>query len=97
MTMRPPKKTKAQLRRKVLELEAQLAATLHFADATLDKAENLMGSGVLLQLSALGGRELIPPVVIRDGLSPETIAAIRKDMIRSYEVATVFKPKGIQP
>ncbi|MBK3745952.1 hypothetical protein G3A39_43175 [Paraburkholderia aspalathi] len=84
---------KAELIRKVVELTAQLASTYHFADATLSKAGDLMGSGVLLQLSALGGRELISPVVIRDGLSPETIAAIRKDIMRSYETATAFKFK----
>lgn len=97
MKSRNPAKapTKADLRRKVMELEAQLASTYHFADATLDKATNLMGSGVLLQLTALGGKELINPVVIRDGLSPETVAAIRKDIARSYEIATMFKPKGL--
>ena len=88
--------SKAELQRKVLELTAQLASTYHFADATLDKAgDSLMGSGALLQLSALGGRELINPVVIRDGLSPETIAALRKDILRSYEGATMFKPKAV--
>lgn len=92
------KQTKADLHRQVLELTAQLAGMYHFADATLHKAEHFKGSGVLLQLTALGGSEIIVPIVIRDGLSPETIAALRADILRSYEVATAFKPgKGVKP
>lgn len=95
MKTKKPKVTKAQLQRKVLELEANLACTYYFADAYLSKERSYVGSGVLLQLSAIGGKELIPPVMILDGLSPETIAAIRKDLARSYELATIFKPKGV--
>lgn len=91
---KPKKPTRAALQRKIMELEAQMASVYHFADAELHKAQSLMGSGVLIQMHALGGRELIKPVVIRDGLSPETIAALRNDLIRSYELATLFKPKG---
>lgn len=88
--------SKADLQRKVMELTGQLASTYHFADATLVKAgPNLLGSGVLLQLHALGGKELIVPVVILDGLSPKTIAALREDIERSYELATMYKPKGV--
>jgi len=94
--VRPPKPSKSDLKRKIKELTGQLASTYHFADATLDKAgPGLFGSGVLLQLHALGGTKLIEPVVIRDGLSPETIAALRKDIQRSYELATMFKPKAV--
>jgi len=52
----------------------------------------MMASGVVLQLTALGGRELIPPVVIRDGLWPETIAALQEDLRRSFEIATMVNP-----
>jgi len=91
------KPTKAQLARKVLELEAQLIHQYHFADAYLAaiKPGSYMASGVILQLSALGGREIIAPVMIKDGLSPETIAAIRADLRRSYELMVEFKPKGV--
>lgn len=51
-----------------------------------------MGSAVIITLTSLGGKELILPSAIRDGLSKETIAAIKLDLKRSYEVATVFKP-----
>lgn len=86
---------KAALARKVTELEGQLASSYHFADANLHKAgDALMASGVLVTLTALGGREIINPIVIRDGLSPATIAALRADIERSFALATAFKPKG---
>ncbi|UTC29802.1 hypothetical protein BAJUN_01720 [Bajunvirus bajun] len=92
---KPRKLTRAELARKVLELEGQLASSYHFATLELHKAgDNLMASGVLISLTALGGREIIKPVVIRDGLSAATIAALRADMVRSYELATSFKPKA---
>lgn len=88
------KLTKADLRRKVAELESQLAHVYHFADAQIDKAgAPLMASGVVMTLTAIGGREIIPPVCIKDGLSPATIAAIRADLRRSYELATALAPR----
>ncbi len=88
-----PKPTKQQLLRRVLELESQMAHTYHFANATLDKTSTkyLMASGVLLQLTGIGGKDLINPVMIKDGLSDETIAAIRADLKRSYDLAVAFK------
>lgn len=86
--------TKAALKRSVIELTAQLAFNYSVADRDLDGAGGgLMGSGVLLQLTALGGREIMKPIVIRDGLSAETIAAIRNDIIRSYELAVMYGPR----
>jgi hypothetical protein len=92
--VKKPKTTKAQLRHKIKELEAQLASTYHFAGCHIGKTstDHLMGSGVLLELTLLGGRQAIPPVVIRDGLSKETIEAIKADMRRSYDLAVAFKP-----
>lgn len=92
------KPTKAALAREILELKAQLSSTYHFADATLNKARKaggaLMASGVLVQLTALGGRELTVPFVIRDGFSDATIDAIREDINRSYAMSVEFKPKA---
>ena len=56
--------------------------------------EKRMASGVLLQLTGIGGKEIIPPVMIKDGLSGETIDAIKKDLVRSYNLATTFEPQG---
>lgn len=94
MTKKPPKPTKAQLQRKVLELEAQLIHVYHFAANSLDRVgtDRLLGSGVILQLSLIGGDEPVAPVMIRNGLSQETITALKADLARSYEDATVFKP-----
>lgn len=87
-----PKKTRAQLAREVLELKAQLTFIYHSANAQIDKASTnyLMASGVLLQLTGIGGRELIPPVMIKDGLSLETIAALKADLKRSYDLSVMF-------
>jgi len=89
------RKTKAELERENMELRAQLAYVYATVQSQICKAntEHMMASGVLLQLTALGGRQLITPVVIRDGLSDETIDALRKDLLRSYELATQYKPK----
>ena len=86
--------TKADLWRKVKELEAQLAHQYHFATRTIDKAgaRHCTGSAVILELTFLGGIKVIEPVAIKDGLSEETIAAIKADLKRSYERTVEFKP-----
>lgn len=84
----------AELRRKVKEMESQLASSYHFASVTLAKAGGLAGSAVILELTALGGKAIIPPVAIRGGLSAETIAAIQEELTRSYSEAIEFRPIG---
>lgn len=96
------KQTKAarivELERKLREAEAAQVHHYHFASATIDKAstDHLLGSGVILTLTVLGGREICAPVMIRDGLSKETIEALKADFVRSYENAVEFKPKGVK-
>ena len=91
--MTKKKETVADLRRKIMEIEAQMAHQAHFAIRAIDKAgEPLMGSAVVLRLQALGGREIISPIAIRDGLSKETIECLKKDFKRTYEGCTLFKP-----
>lgn len=95
-----PKQTKAQriaeLERKLGEAVAGQAHVYPFASQTIDKAstDHLMGSGVVITLTVLGGREIFSPVLIRGGLSKETIQALKADFVRSYEEAVAFKPKG---
>lgn len=88
----------SELERKVQEAIAGQVHVYHFADASIDKAsvDHLAGSGVIITLTALGGREICSPVLMRDGLSKETIEALREDLRRSYELATLFKPKGLK-
>lgn len=94
------KQTKAQriaeLERKLKEAEAAQVHQYNFASSTVDKASTayLMGSGVVMTLTVLGGREIFSPILIRDGLSSETIEALKADFVRSYELATLLKPKG---
>lgn len=96
MKVKSKKPSRISLQRKILELESQLIHVYHFADQYLAgiKPGSYTGSGVVLQLTAIGGKEIIPPVMIKDGLSSETIAAIRRDLVRSYEDKVVFKPAG---
>lgn len=95
-------KTKQTKDARILELERKLGEALagqvhqyHFAGSCLDKAstDHLTGSGVVLTLTVLGGRKICEPVLIRDGLSKETITALKADLVRSFELATLFKPK----
>ena len=87
------KKSYARLDREVKELKAQLASTYSFANGTIDKTSTdyLMSSGVLLELTGIGGKEFILPVMILDGLSKKTIDAIKEDIKRSYDLAVMHK------
>ena len=81
--------------RRILELEAQLlfAYTNAYKEIEKTSTQFLMASGIIVQLSALGGRELCKPFMIADGLSDETIAAIKADIKRSYDRSTINKIK----
>ena len=81
---------------KLKEAIASQVHVYHFADLALNKlsTDNLVGSGVILELTVLGGKTGIEPIFIRDGLSKETIKAIQSDLKRSYDLATMFKPRG---
>ena len=93
--IKKPKTTKAQLKRQVFELKAQLLFAIKVAERDLGSFGHgaLMGSGVILRLDVLGGR-CLAPVMIRDGLSQKTIDAIKEDLERSYDIATM---KSIAP
>lgn len=78
--------TYAQLERQVFELTAGLAPVKTHAIMNMERAAGLPGSGVVLQLTGIGGREIIPPVMIRDGLSDDTVAALRRDVRRSLDL-----------
>lgn len=95
------KQTKSNKEKRIAELERKLQEALaaqvhvyHFADAELERASktNFGASGVIVTITALGGRQVMQPVLIREGLSAETIRALRADIVRSYNDAVVFKP-----
>lgn len=93
--MKKKAKTRVELEREIKELKGQLANSYHLASKAVEKAsvDHLMASGAVLTITALGGREIVDCVVIRDGLSKETITAIKADLKRSYDLATIHKPK----
>jgi len=79
----------AILRRQVEELRGQLTCYYESAYKAIDKAgsDHMSASGVMITLTALGGRQIIEPVCIREGLSAATIAALKADIRRSYEMS----------
>lgn len=85
----------ADLARRCMELEAQLASAAAKASRDIEKAGDVLhASAAILTLTALGGRVIVSPVAIRDGLSGATIAAIKADLQRSYDLATLAKPSA---
>ena len=98
--MKPGKQTKAQriaeLEEKLEEAKAYHIYRHHFASKALDRfsTDKLMGSGVVLSLTLVGGKELFEPVLICNGLSKEIIAALKADLVRSFNYATEMKPDG---
>lgn len=86
------KQPKPNLSRKLWETEAQLINRLASAFNEVEQAsvDRFMASGVIITITALGGRELISPVLIRDGLSHATIEAIKADLVRSYKLHTAY-------
>lgn len=97
--MKPEKKAKlteqiASLERRLFEAKASYAATLGTAFDSIPKAGHdiYMGSGVIITVRAIGGKEITPPFMLRDGLSPETVKALQSDIARSFELATMVNP-----
>ena len=89
------RETVAELRQRISDLEAQIASRCGYAADEIDGAgDKLMSSSVILEIRALGGRKIVKPVAIRDGLSRETIEAIKTDLRRSFALATIKQPKG---
>lgn len=83
-----------KLKRKTAELEAQLIHVYHFADRQIGNASRskMMGSGIIVQMTHLGGKEVCPAFMLKDGLSDETIAALKADLKYSFDKGTEFKP-----
>lgn len=90
------KKKIAELEARVVDTEASLASTYFYASDQLNNLSEakMTASGVVITIKKLGGREGMMPAMIRDGLRPETIAALKAELKKSYELATLFKPEG---
>jgi hypothetical protein len=76
------------------QYKASLIHTYHFAGSELLKCnqQKFMGSGVIIEMRSLSGKSLMMPVMIKDGLSNNTINSLLDDMQRSFESAIEFQP-----
>lgn len=85
------------LRTQLATAKASQTHNYHFADASISRTSTdmLEESGVVISVRALNGTELIPDVMIPDGLSDNTIEALRADFRRAYLRMTELKPKGV--
>lgn len=82
------KPTYKDLERKVKELEAQSATNTRAAMRDIEKAGDcLMASACIIQIVALGGREIVRPFAIRDGLSAATIKSLQNDLENTMRLA----------
>lgn len=83
------KKTKAELERRIIDLEAQLPFMHRSALKDIEKTGDvLMASAAVLHITALGGRTIVGPVAISNGLGHATIEAIKADLKRSFDAIT---------
>ena len=98
--MKTEKKTKmqrlAELERKLFVAEASQIYRHHFASKMLDKldTDRFIGSGLIVTVTYLSGEQAFEPVIICNGLSKETTAALKADLARSFNYATEMKPDG---
>jgi hypothetical protein len=82
-------KTRKELERRILELEAQTASTLKASIKAIDKVgEPLFASACIVHITALGGREVLPPFAVYDGLSTTTIESLKIDLQKTLDRIT---------
>lgn len=92
-------KTKMTKLQKIAKLQAELRAykaedvyTMRLAYDELAKLtkSRFMASGLILHITDPGGREVLQPVMIKDGFSDSTIAAIQADLKAGLEMRLAF-------
>lgn len=88
----------AELERKLAESNAQLSYVYHFANIGIQKANcaTLKGGGIIVRLHHLGGKEVCPAFMIKDGFSQDTIDGLARDIWRSYESAIELAPARVK-
>ena len=79
----------------IITQKAQQYSAYHFAHENIKRLNNdrLKGSGAIITITHLNGKACVDPVMIKDGLSDETIKAIQADLKRSQQSMDVFKIK----
>lgn len=88
------KKTRVELERRIMELEAQLPSRFHDSARNLllqTGRDKLTGSGLILTIEKIGGGKIVKPTMINDGLSDKTIESLIGDIKRTYNQAMDFK------
>lgn len=82
------------LENKLFASEASQLHNLHFASTDIQRTHNskMQGSGVILSIKALNGADIVRPTMIANGLSQETILAIKADLQKAYEYTIALKP-----
>jgi len=78
----------AQTAKDLMQAKAHDIGTLANANREIAKAntDKYMASGVIVTVQNLSGAVIVEPFMISDGLSAETIAAIRADIKRTYNL-----------
>lgn len=79
---------------KVDQYKASLIHTYHFAGGELLKCgkDRLLGSGLIVEIKDLNGKQRVMPFMVKDGLSSTTINSLLDDMQASFDSAIEFKP-----
>lgn len=77
----------AQALKDLRALKAQDIGTLSKAHADAQRLgkDRFLASGVIVSVTTIGGTTLLEPVMIADGLSDETIKALRRDIKATYD------------
>lgn len=91
------KPTRKELKRQIEILKADNLFNLSQAHANIGKCgqDRYMGSGVAITVRNINKENnvICEEFLIADGLSPETIEAIKNDIKRSYELKLSLIPK----
>lgn len=96
MTLEELQEENKILKRKLYEANAQRISNAHFTIPELYKfgKDKMLGSVVIIEMSALGGKLKLEPFSICDGLSKYTLNALEADIRRSFEHQVCFHPDG---
>ena len=85
------------LKRKLKESEAQQIHNLHFAETYITSQltrKKMMTSGIIVELTHLGGKKVCSPFMLKNGFSDELIEAFKKDFAYSFDEGNLFKTSG---
>lgn len=79
---------------KVCQHKSALIHTYHFSgnEMLTCNRDRMLGSGVILAIYDLSGKTRVSPVMLKDGLSNETINSLLNDMQYSFDNAVSYKP-----